>query len=70
MDFVALKPTCNSRYYCQMRNPTTADVGTKDQRFLFLINLAVFGAGGFADTRNLTPETYKLGVASNNLLPA
>jgi hypothetical protein len=33
-----------------MRNPTTADFGTKAQKFLFLINLAVFLASGQAET--------------------
>jgi len=32
-----------------MRNPTTADFETETQKFLFLIDLAVFLAGGRAD---------------------
>jgi len=33
-----------------MRNPTTVDFETETQKFLFLINLDVFLAGGWAET--------------------
>jgi hypothetical protein len=42
-------------WHYEKRNPTTADVQTETQWFLFLIGLAVFLAGGPPEAEHLTP---------------
>jgi hypothetical protein len=48
-------PTYMFPCHFEMRNPTTADVQTETQRFLFLINLAVFLASGPPEAEHLKP---------------